>query len=78
MLGILASFADFERERIKERIQAGLQRARRQGHGLGAAVSESRQRRYSASTAYPCAPPRRPSAYGRHAFTANGSGYSLT
>jgi DNA invertase Pin-like site-specific DNA recombinase len=35
MLGILASFADFERERIKERIQAGLQRARRQGQRLG-------------------------------------------
>lgn len=31
MLVILGSFAQFERERIKERIQAGLQRVRRQG-----------------------------------------------
>ena len=29
------SFADFERERIKERIQVGLQRAKRQGQRLG-------------------------------------------
>jgi putative DNA-invertase from lambdoid prophage Rac len=35
MLGILGSFAQFERERIRERIQAGLQRARRQGQHLG-------------------------------------------
>jgi DNA invertase Pin-like site-specific DNA recombinase len=35
MLGILGSFAQFERERIKERIQAGLQRARKQGQRLG-------------------------------------------
>ena len=35
MLGILGSFAQFERERIKERIQAGLQRARRDGQRLG-------------------------------------------
>ncbi len=35
MPGILGSFAQFERERIKERIQAGLQRARRQGQRLG-------------------------------------------
>jgi putative DNA-invertase from lambdoid prophage Rac len=35
MLGILGSFAQFERERIKERIHAGLQRARRQGQRLG-------------------------------------------
>jgi putative DNA-invertase from lambdoid prophage Rac len=35
MLGILGSFAQFERERIRERIQAALQRARRQGQHLG-------------------------------------------
>jgi putative DNA-invertase from lambdoid prophage Rac len=35
MLGILGRFAQFERERIKERIQAGLQRARRQSQRLG-------------------------------------------
>lgn len=35
MLGILGSFAEFERERIRERIGAGLARARRQGTKLG-------------------------------------------
>jgi DNA invertase Pin-like site-specific DNA recombinase len=35
MLGILGSFAEFERERIRERIHAGLARARRQGLRLG-------------------------------------------
>jgi putative DNA-invertase from lambdoid prophage Rac len=35
LLGVLGSFAEFERERIKERIQAGLQRARRQRQSLG-------------------------------------------
>lgn len=35
MLGILGSFAQFERERIRERIGAGLARARRQGTKLG-------------------------------------------
>jgi DNA invertase Pin-like site-specific DNA recombinase len=35
MLGILGSFAEFERERIRERIYAGLARARRQGQRLG-------------------------------------------
>lgn len=35
MLGILGSFAQFERERIRERIHAGLARARRQGQRLG-------------------------------------------
>jgi DNA invertase Pin-like site-specific DNA recombinase len=35
LLGVLASFAEFERERIRERIHAGLARARRQGQKLG-------------------------------------------
>ena len=35
MLGILGSFAEFERERIRERIHAGLARARRDGQRLG-------------------------------------------
>jgi DNA invertase Pin-like site-specific DNA recombinase len=35
MLGILGSFAEFERERIRERIHAGLARARREGQRLG-------------------------------------------
>jgi DNA invertase Pin-like site-specific DNA recombinase len=35
LLGILGSFAEFERERNKERIGAGLARARRQGTKLG-------------------------------------------
>jgi len=35
MLGILASFAEFERSRIQERILAGLARARAQGRRLG-------------------------------------------
>jgi DNA invertase Pin-like site-specific DNA recombinase len=35
MLGILASFAEFERERIRERVFAGLQRAKAQGKRLG-------------------------------------------
>ena len=35
MLGILGSFAEFERERIRERIHAGLSRARREGTRLG-------------------------------------------
>jgi DNA invertase Pin-like site-specific DNA recombinase len=35
MLGILASFAEFERERIRERVVAGLARARRDGQKLG-------------------------------------------
>ena len=34
-LHILASLAQFERERIAERVQAGLQRAKRQGRTLG-------------------------------------------
>jgi DNA invertase Pin-like site-specific DNA recombinase len=35
MLGILGSFAEFERDRIRERIHAGLARARREGQRLG-------------------------------------------
>ncbi len=35
LLGIMGSFAEFERERIKERIHAGLARAKRQGQKLG-------------------------------------------
>jgi len=35
LLGILGSFAEFERERIRERITAGLARAKRQGTKLG-------------------------------------------
>jgi DNA invertase Pin-like site-specific DNA recombinase len=35
MRGIFGSFAQFERERIEERIHAGLQRARTQGKRLG-------------------------------------------
>lgn len=35
MLGVLASFAEFERERIRERVFAGLARARREGTKLG-------------------------------------------
>jgi putative DNA-invertase from lambdoid prophage Rac len=35
LLGIMGSFAEFERERIRERIHAGLARARRQGQKLG-------------------------------------------
>ncbi len=35
LLGIMGSFAQFERERIRERIHAGLERARRQGQKLG-------------------------------------------
>jgi DNA invertase Pin-like site-specific DNA recombinase len=34
-LHILAALAEFERERIRERVQAGLERARRQGVRLG-------------------------------------------
>ena len=35
LLGVLGSFAQFERERIRERVLAGLQRARTQGTRLG-------------------------------------------
>ena len=35
LLGVLGSFAQFERERICERVHAGLARARRQGQRLG-------------------------------------------
>ncbi len=35
LLGIMGSFAEFERERIRERIHAGLARARPQGQKLG-------------------------------------------
>lgn len=35
MLGILASFAEFEKSRIRERVLAGLQRAKAQGKRLG-------------------------------------------
>ncbi len=35
LLGIMGSFAEFERERIRERIHAGLARVRRQGQKLG-------------------------------------------
>ena len=35
LLGIMGSFAEFERERIRERIHAGLAHARRQGQTLG-------------------------------------------
>ncbi len=38
-VGILAALAQFERERISERVQAGLARARRQGKRLGRPVS---------------------------------------
>jgi DNA invertase Pin-like site-specific DNA recombinase len=34
-LHILAALAEFERERIRERVMAGLQRAKRQGKRLG-------------------------------------------
>jgi DNA invertase Pin-like site-specific DNA recombinase len=34
-LHILAALAEFERERIRERVMAGLQRAKAQGHRLG-------------------------------------------
>jgi putative DNA-invertase from lambdoid prophage Rac len=35
MLGILGSFAEFERERIRERIHSGIARAKREGKRLG-------------------------------------------
>lgn len=35
LLGVLGSFAEFERARIRERIMAGLQRAKTQGRRLG-------------------------------------------
>lgn len=35
LLGVMASFAEFERERIRERVLAGLHRARTQGKRLG-------------------------------------------
>jgi putative DNA-invertase from lambdoid prophage Rac len=35
LLGVMGSFAEFERERIRERVLAGLQRARSQGKRLG-------------------------------------------
>ncbi len=35
LLGVLGSFAQFERERLRERVLAGLQRARTQGVRLG-------------------------------------------
>jgi DNA invertase Pin-like site-specific DNA recombinase len=35
MLGVLGAFARFERERIRERVHAGLARARREGTRLG-------------------------------------------
>ena len=35
MLGVLGSFAEFERERIRERVVAGLTRAKAQGVRLG-------------------------------------------
>jgi putative DNA-invertase from lambdoid prophage Rac len=35
MLGILGSFAEFEREKVRERVIAGLQRARSQGKRPG-------------------------------------------
>lgn len=35
LLGVLGSFAEFERARIRERIMAGLQRAKAQGRRLG-------------------------------------------
>lgn len=35
LLGIMGSFAQFERERIRERIHAGITRARKQGQHIG-------------------------------------------
>jgi DNA invertase Pin-like site-specific DNA recombinase len=35
LLGVMGAFAEFERERIRERVRAGLARARRQGQRLG-------------------------------------------
>ena len=35
LLGVMGAFAEFERERIRERVMAGLQRARTQGKRLG-------------------------------------------
>jgi DNA invertase Pin-like site-specific DNA recombinase len=38
MIGLLGSFAQFERERIRERIHLGLDRARKEGKKLGRRV----------------------------------------
>jgi DNA invertase Pin-like site-specific DNA recombinase len=35
LLGVMGSFAEFERERIRERIHAGIARARKQGQRIG-------------------------------------------
>ena len=39
LLNLLASLAEFELEMIRERVKAGMERARRQGHKIGRPVS---------------------------------------
>ncbi len=75
LLGIMGSFAEFERERIRERIHAGLARARRQGQKLGRNGSGSASATFSRSPG--CPSERQPgcSACPPRA-TASGSGCS--
>ena len=75
LLGVMGSFAEFERERIRERIHAGLARARRQGQKLG----RKRQRiaacvTFSGSRGCPFVRQGRCSACQRHGSTASGYG----
>lgn len=74
LLGILGSFAEFERERIRERITAGLARAGRQGTKLGVPESAFQCESSSASPGCQCARPRRPSACRPAGFTASAVG----
>jgi Resolvase, N terminal domain len=75
LLGILGSFAEFERERIRERITAGLARARRQGTNLVAAGSGSLFATLSGSPGCQYGRPRRRSAFRRAGFTVSAPGY---
>jgi hypothetical protein len=59
MLGILGSFAEFERERIRERIHAGLARARRQGQRLGRRRERITHLTWSEFRDYRCVKPPR-------------------
>lgn len=68
MLGIFGSFAEFERERIRERIVAGLAKARRQGTNSAGADGGSPSGIWSAAQACQCGRRRRRSVFPSAAF----------
>lgn len=66
MLGILGSFAEFERERIRERIHAGIARARRDGKRLGRRPHQVTDDDHAPPTCHSTTPPRRSVCHARY------------